>query len=215
MRVVLAELACLMFVALALGGCSSDGNGIVCEGQVVDGRCVFSGPDSATFSDQTSTPDTNSVTDKGNTVADPGASQDTTNPPEDAAEVESCPVPGDKPTGAACAYHCECRTGYCYDEAYLGDFRFCTRDCEGLANPCGSEDRVDGQDVQQYQCLNFGGTLADTYGLKHTNICHVRCQSVADCANLSSKYDYCPSGFSEWDGKTVGAPSCQIKAEVD
>lgn len=205
----------LTFVAAAalvwLPGCGDD---VQCDGTVVNGVCKPSPTTAATDTGGTTTTDaatatgtdvTTTTTDGGGTTTDGGP-----------ADIEQgCPVPGTKPTGAACTGHCECRTGYCYDEDYLGSFRFCTRDCEGLTNACGSEDRAAGETVQQYQCLNFSGTLATTYGLEHTNICHVRCKSVDDCKALGSAYDYCPSGFSEWDGKTVGAPSCQIKAEVE
>ncbi len=197
-----------VIATVALTGCGDD---IECDGVVVNGTCKPS----------TTTADTGTTatTDNGTTGTDgtdeTSTETDTTTTTTDTgpAEVDQgCPVPGTKPTGAACTDHCECRTGYCYDEAYLGSFRFCTRDCDGLSNPCGSEDRAAGETVQQYQCLNFSGTLANTHSLAHVNICHVRCTTVDDCKALGSAYDYCPSGFAMWDGKTVGAPSCQIQS---
>ncbi|MEC9071084.1 MAG: hypothetical protein VX938_01840, partial [Myxococcota bacterium] len=130
-----------------------------------------------------------------------------TNPELQGAPAESTT----RPIGAACEKHCQCKTGYCYDEAYLGDFRFCTRDCDG-----GCEDGT--SSIDSYRCLLLGGTLASKHDLTHTSICQKICETVEDCKALASAYDQCgdsKDNSTQWEGQTIaGQKTCQISAEV-
>lgn len=145
-------------------------------------------------------------------------SNDGSGSPADAGAVDpselqcSSAEASSRPIGAACGRHCECETGYCYDEAYLGDFRFCTRDCDG---GCGDGSSA----IDEYRCLLLGGTLANKYGLTHTSICQKICQTLDDCKALASAYDQCGSSkdnSTQWDGQTIaGQKTCQISAEVE
>lgn len=122
-------------------------------------------------------------------------------------DLFQCPSPvGVKPFFAQCEHDCECQTGLCYDEAFMGDFRFCTRSCEGNCEVGG------GDGTQQNQCLIFSGVHKDAYGLTLMNICAPRCNSLDDCKALSSAYDACgtESGWTSWDEKTVGVATCVI-----
>lgn len=128
---------------------------------------------------------------------------------------------GTKDLMAACEKHCECKTGYCYDEgAYLGGFRFCTRECDGS---CTSE--KDGS-LQDKVCLLLAGQkLAKAHpniGDK-THLCASICKSLEDCKKLSSAYDTCGSpgaacganSFTCWGDVTVAAQkTCQISSTV-
>ncbi len=123
-------------------------------------------------------------------------------------DVETCETLGDKVIGAECASHCECDTGYCYDEAYMAPFRFCTRPCDGGCNP------PDGGDT--HLCLNMTGALQKKHDLKYPNICQRRCFSADDCGDLSDQYDICGTGgFTKWENNTIGGRSCQISTLID
>ena len=182
-------------------GCSSD---VDCKGERIctAGECVDPTPTAPT-------PITQDVTSSATPIiVDAGTTADILSeelPP-------ACTVPGTKPTGAACTDHCECRTGYCYDEDYLGGFRFCTRECGGVT--CGSEDQEPGDTVQRHVCLQFNSAHIDKYGLTKHDICQKRCNSVDECKLLGSAYDYCPNQ-TQWEGYTMAAVgTCQIESEV-
>ncbi len=105
---------------------------------------------------------------------------------------------GNKTIGEECTDHCECETGWCYDEGYMAPFRYCTRPCEGS---CG----------EGYKCLLF---LPAVHNVKHTNICMPICNSIEECKQLSEKYNYCPpaNGETKWSGYTLAmAPTCQTE----
>jgi hypothetical protein len=153
--------------------------------------------------------------------SDPGPPKDTAKGPDlgatdfgpatDPGNTNGCAVPGTKPIMSACSDDCECATGYCYDEAFLGDFRFCSVDCS-TGDPCSGLPNPDGSTVQAYQCLTFTTSLKATYGLTVTSLCALRCTDVAQCQAYSSAYDACGnSAFgTEWDGYTVGVKTCLI-----
>ncbi len=175
---------------------------VLCEGEVVNNTCV-----------PWAEPDVPAPTDLGAPTQDTGARAEDTG--VDSAPEEVCPpaVAGVFPVGAACAKHCECSTGYCYDEAYLGEFRFCTKPC---SEKCSLEDE-DG--IQSHICLQLGGNLAAKYELTQTSICMRVCQDVSDCTSLSSAYDKCGDDLTkitQWEGTTIAAQrTCQIASEVD
>lgn len=203
-------------------GCSDDGGGqeFVCEGELVGNTCVADGTGQGdtgggntgqddtgggdTGQDDTGGDDTGAAT--GDETGDDTAGDTGGDEPEcDEA------VAGSKPMGAGCEAHCECETGYCYDEAYLGPFRFCTRNCDWNCNADV------GGGIEAYKCLLLGGTLANEYDLTETSICQAVCTSVDDCKVLSSEYDACGYGSgTQWDGHTVAAAkTCAISEYMD
>ncbi len=129
-----------------------------------------------------------------------GDSQDDATAPEGPCQTEL----GDLPIGAGCTSNCDCASGLCYNEVYLRPFRFCTKPCGGPSEGCG----------QDGACLNFSGTLATQYGLRLANFCMPRCNNLDECQAIDPAYNRCthPS-FAEFDGRTVGAPSCQVVVE--
>ena len=129
-------------------------------------------------------------------------------------------TPGDKPIMSACSEHCECQTGYCYDENFLGGgFRFCSMDC---ANPsigqCSKINHPDSPGVQKYGCLNLS-SLKDDYDLETTSLCVLRCENLDECKQYSSQYDQCGNfsggSWTMWDDHTIaGFGTCLISAEI-
>ena len=194
----------LLALTLATGCGDTTGPAPVCgEGTVnVQGVCVAEvDPGPPTGHDATNS---NSQAD----ATQPSVDASTDDPEYQCAPAES----STRPIGAACERHCQCKAGYCYDEAYLGDFRFCTRDCDG-----GCEDGS--STVDSYRCLLLGGTLASKYGLTHTSICQKICETVEDCKALASAYDQCGNSqdnSTQWEGQTIaGQKTCQISAEIE
>jgi hypothetical protein len=188
-------------LAIAVGACA-DPKTAICNGQVVNNTCIpWPAPDAV-------------HDDTGQIPPDVGP-KDTGGPPvEDVVEENCLPaVEGVFPVGSACSMHCECSTGYCYDEAYLGDFRFCSKLC---ADTCSDEDT---QGLQSHVCLQLGGKLANEYGLTQTSICMRVCETLEDCKALSSLYDKCGEELTKetrWDGTLIAAQrTCQIAAEVN
>ena len=180
----------------------SDQQVILCEGEVVNNTCV---PWEST--------DTPVNTDVGAGPADTGSGPLDTGSVADVVDETCAPsVAGMFPVGSACSKDCECSTGYCYDEAYLGSFSFCSKPC---SEQCSTEDK-DG--IQSHICLQLGGTLAQEHGLTETSICMRVCQDVEDCSGLSSAYDKCGDDLTKttkWDGITIAAQrTCQIASEV-
>ena len=194
---LIAAFALACFAA----GCS-DQKVVLCEGEVVNNTCV----------PWTST-DTQQNTDLGTGIVDSGSGPIDSGASPDQVE-ETCPpsVAGMFPVGSACSKDCECSTGYCYDEAYLGSFRFCSKPC---SEQCSTEDK-DG--IQSHICLQLGGQLALEYQLTQTSICMRVCQDVSDCTGLASAYDKCGDDLSKttkWDNITIAAQrTCQISSEV-
>jgi hypothetical protein len=123
-------------------------------------------------------------------------------PEVDPAEYD-CPEPllGVKEMGAVCTKHCECATNYCYDQAYMAGFRFCTRDCEG---DCGNDN--------EYVCLILPPSELKDYASPLPHICQRVCQTVDDCAPFGSGYDQCGSLTGTiWKGKTLHTTkTCQV-----
>jgi len=151
---------------------------LFCDGTVVDGLCVPG-------TDPPSIPDTRG----SNPDIQPigwDTSQEDQDTIEEPVDWTLCApaLRAIKPIGAGCELDCECETGFCYDEGYLGDFRFCTRRCEG-----GCNDGVEGEPL--FTCLLFGGKLADRHDLVVTDICQRICKSLDDCQALSTTYDAC------------------------
>ncbi len=142
---------------------------------------------------------------------------------DDQAAEWTCPegLAGVRPIGAECSRHCECGSSYCYDEAYLGAFRFCTLES---AAACNAQDASEG--VVGHTTLNLKHSALASLALTRTTLCMPICSSVADCEALSTSYDKCgtptPSG-THWGPVGSGTASyltlslqrtCQIAAEV-
>lgn len=192
---------------------------VVCEGRIEGNRCIIDPvPDTSSGEDVTTPPpDTSPPEDTSTGTPDVAPPKDVVveaDVPDDPEYVCEPALEAIKPIGAACGRHCECETGYCYDEAYLGDFRFCTRDCDGA---CGKT--ADGLHIQ---CLNLGGTPAKKYNLTHTWICQPTCITLDDCAALSGLYTACGVGTqTTWHVEGEKSPStlatqktCTILSEV-
>ncbi len=210
------RLGALLAGALLLNPACGDGETIVCDGTVttIDGKqtCVPAQEPESEPEPQGSTEPTGGGTEPG---ASPSAEPDSQPVPEpefgaepDPAEFD-CPalLEGTKHIGAGCGKHCECATGYCYDQAYMEGFRFCTRACEG---GCGPDN--------EYKCLLLDpGALTD-YPQPEETICQAVCTSVEDCKKLSSDYDQCgtDAGGTKWNGKTLTiVDTCQASAYLD
>lgn len=143
-------------------------------------------------------------------------------PRNDAARptVGSCVgEPGDKPIMAPCADHCECETGFCYDEAFNGG-GFCSMDCNAPSiGDCAKLKHPTLPQHQKYGCLRLDGMKA-RHGLKTTRICVLRCAGVDECRAYSPRYDQC-GNFSggrgtQWGGFTLGLfGTCLISSAVD
>lgn len=145
-------------------------------------------------------------------LKDPGTDQISDFDVEEGEEVSSlCEViiQPPKKLGEECSDHCECETGYCYDEAYMKPFRFCTRECAGkCANSEGT-----------LTCLNLNyNTFIEKYKITKKWLCVPTCNSVEDCKKLSPKYNYCPGngkGMTKWDGITIGGrATCQTDEKI-
>ena len=196
----LALIAALAFTCLAAG--CSDQEVILCEGEVVNNTCV-----------PWETSDAPVNSDLGGSTVDTGSGPSDTGVSPDRVEESCLPsVAGMFSVGSACSKNCECSTGYCYDEAYLGSFRFCSKPC---SEQCSTEDK-DG--IQSHICLQLGGSLAQEYELTETSICMRVCQDVEDCSGLSSAYDKCGDDLTKttkWNDITIAAQrTCQISSEV-
>lgn len=193
-------LVSVLALTSLLAACSNE-EVILCEGQVVNNTCV---PWETT--DAPANPDLTVNLDVGSGPSDTGSSVDSVE--------ETClpSVAGMFPVGSACSKDCECSTGYCYDEAYLGSFRFCSKPC---SEKCSTEDK---NGIQTHVCLQLGGQLTQDHGLTETSICMRVCESLEDCAALSSAYDKCGDDLSKttkWDDITIAAQrTCQISSEV-
>ena len=106
---------------------------------------------------------------------------------------------GDKPIAAPCEDHCECESGYCYDEAYMAPHRFCTRFCGGVGGGCDDHNGV---------CLNATSRYLSDYDLTLEWFCMPRCATNADCEAIDPDL-VCPRQ-TMWDGVTLQvANSCQ------
>jgi hypothetical protein len=132
---------------------------------------------------------------------------------DEAVDWSLCPsvLRAQKPIGAGCELDCECETGFCYDEEYLGDFRFCTRRCNS-----GCNTGIEGGPM--YTCLLFGGLLAEEHDLKITDVCQRICSSLDDCKALSSSYDACGSskpGTVWGDARISLARTCVITTALE
>jgi hypothetical protein len=95
---------------------------------------------------------------------------------------------GTQPLYTACSRHCDCDTGYCYDEGYLHPFRYCTRPCGGVSQGCGP----DSENV----CLLIAGPWADTLDPPVTlrAFCMAVCTSDAYCQAIDPAWDGCTPG---------------------
>ncbi len=118
---------------------------------------------------------------------------------------------GTKMIGAPCTDHSECKTGYCYDEWYLGwtgGFRFCTVACNGC--PVG----------KQHACTDFNETATGGPSYKCLilkNTCHVNnfgdfdvegiC--VPDCGkNMDNCNNWFGTSYSECIVPRIKTGSC-------
>lgn len=155
-------------------------------------------------------------TDPGNTgPTDSGVDPNADTVAEDAGPVDAGPVDGqctitdemNRKIGQPCTSHTQCETCYCYDEAYLSPFRFCTLDCsEGVGSSCPNEDGA----APEFACIRFTVGLAVAYDLKVSSICMPRCQSVSECKIYAPNYDACDDS---WDGVSIQAVNtCAISS---
>jgi hypothetical protein len=113
--------------------------------------------------------------------------------------------------GMPCTSNSECKTCYCYDEAYLAPFRFCTKDCSsGVGSSCSDESR----DPEEFKCLKFTSKHVNDHELTIGGLCMPTCQSVEDCKIYAPAYGHCPSSTTKWEGSTVQArKTCQTTAQ--
>jgi hypothetical protein len=113
--------------------------------------------------------------------------------------------------GMPCTENGQCETCYCYDEAYLAPFRFCTKDCSSGVNSSCSDESLDSE---EFKCLKFTGAQIKDHDLKVQSLCMPTCQSVDDCKIYGpDDYNYCPNNGTQWEGKTVQARNtCQTSA---
>lgn len=129
-------------------------------------------------------------------------------------------TPGDKPIMAPCDDHCQCSTGYCYDEGFMaGGLRFCTMDCNApTLGPCSTLTHPERPHQQGYGCLMLDG-VARARGLETTRLCVVRCADVDECRQYSDVYDRCGNASggkaTTWDGQMLAAfPTCVVSTAV-
>ncbi len=146
--------------------------------------------------------------------------------PVDAAPADAMPTvgqcvgePGDKPIMAPCSTHCECVTGFCYDEAFNGG-GFCSMDCNAPSiGDCAELRHPSKPQHQKYGCLRLDG-MKVKHDLKTTRICVLRCSGVDECRGYSPRYDQC-GNFSggrgtQWGGFTLGLfGTCLVSSAVD
>jgi len=111
--------------------------------------------------------------------------------------------------GQPCTSHGQCNSCYCYNEAYLSPFRFCTQPCGsgvGSACPAGTGE------FDEFTCLGFAMKNIQDHGLKVEDICMPVCEDVEDCALYAPNYNVCTKFDTKWDGKTISARStCSIQ----
>ena len=106
---------------------------------------------------------------------------------------------GTKKMGEPCTDHSECKTGYCYDEWYLGwtgGFRFCTAACNGCptgqSQLCSSFDEPD--PGIKHTCIIFTSCHANEFGAFDVQgICVPKCNNnFQHCTNwYESTYSEC------------------------
>ena len=136
-------------------------------------------------------------------VAPPDVPIDTGNGPDIPRFSEAWRDPtcfGDRALGASCDDHCQCETGYCYDEIWMAPFRYCTKFCGGISEGCGAANA----------CVNVSlPYFPETYYITLTWFCMPRCANVASCQEIDPLYDHCPHpSMTSWDGKTIGPATC-------
>lgn len=112
------------------------------------------------------------------------------------------PVLGTQPIYTACTKHCDCDTGYCYDEGYLAPFRFCTRPCGGVSEGCGDE--------ATNECITLNPNWFDPPVTK-TAICVPPCASDADCTAIDAAWDGCTTGVTEVVGTDGNAHTASLR----
>lgn len=128
-------------------------------------------------------------------------------------DVIECPEISGPLKGIAeqCESDCECQPDlFCYDEAYTAPYKICTRECGGVGVGCPDADK------NVFKCIQFSSKpkyFKDKYDIKTMTICMPYCLSVEDCKKYGSFYEYCPgkSGWTTWDGITLGPTTCQVK----
>jgi hypothetical protein len=112
--------------------------------------------------------------------------------------------------GMPCTSHTQCGTCYCYDEAYMAPFRFCTKNCSSGSGSACSDNNTK---PDEYKCLKFTAKQVNDYDLNVGGICQASCQSVDDCKIYGPDYNFCPAtGGTQWEGSTVqAANTCQVQ----
>jgi hypothetical protein len=145
--------------------------------------------------------------------AEEPANEDAVSVGEDADVVGQCNS-GDPQAlriGMPCSSHSQCGSCYCYDEAYMAPFRFCTVDCSSGTGAACSDWDTPNSDKPEYVCVRFTQQLIETYDLGTASVCMPRCQDAADCAIYTAEYKHCGS---VWDGQHVqGLGTCQTSAQ--
>ena len=136
--------------------------------------------------------------DPGPVYVDSGPADGTCNPGLDPMNLK---------IGMPCTSHTQCESCYCYDEAYLFPFRFCTQNCQaGSGSSCPNPEIG----TPLYACIEFKTEQIKQFELSVPAICMPRCQSVADCTIYSGQYNACDD---EWEGASIQAvDTCMIKS---
>ena len=123
------------------------------------------------------------------------------------------------PLGAECSAHCECESELCYDEAYMGPFRFCT-----MAPPAGGCESLNTPQTS-YTSLVLNQQALASLELTMTWLCVPECASMADCEPLSEAYTQCGNpkkSGTYWGNVDTGdyvtlslGDTCQVGNMVD
>ncbi len=202
----------------ACAGCGVEQTIVSCGGTFdpVSRKCMES-------SDSGGVQRSDTLEDLGAGAADTGAGADTGGPTkpdvslvsEDPGSFDASPTcsaanPGLGKIGHPCTGHTDCETCYCYDEAYLSPYRFCTKDCSSggdSACPLGTGD------FPEYACVKFTQAQIKDFSLVHTGICTPRCISQSDCKLYGPDWGYCPKSQTTWEDAVVAAVgTCQTTA---
>jgi len=171
MRSILGSAAALIFALAAAGLACGDGD---------DGPDTVGGRDAAGEVGQpilcTSPEDCND----GDECTDDSCSA--------AGVCQHTPRVGTQPLYTACTKHCDCDTGWCYDQAYMHPFRFCTKECGGVSVGCGP----DAENV----CGLLSGPWTQTLDPPVTvgAFCLPVCGTAADCQALDPAWEGCTDG---------------------
>jgi len=180
----MSRLTLTMTLAIFLAACSKDEN-------KADAMA-----DTAGLADTAGPADHVGQTDPGKDPISPGdTAVSDPSPPPDCGQV------GTTPMGYGCENDCDCVPGLvCYDEAYPGAKKVCTRDCQG---GCG----------EGFICILFSSTHWNKYkDMTLKNLCVPACTGLGDCNKYGGIYTWCTGNTaSYWEGQTLALKGhCQV-----